>query len=124
MNFYDYGIIYSPIRAEQPTAGPPRPDKPLVSEDTVAATTTRQVPLSALTPGQKGVITAIRTSGPLRRRLLDMGLVRGEMVYVERVAPLGDPVEYTVKGSHLSLRRKDAADIIVEIAEAEPAHEP
>ncbi len=124
MNFYDYGIIYSPIRAKQPTAGPARPDKPVVSEDIVAATTTRQVPLSALTPGQKGVITAIRTSGPLRRRLLDMGLVRGEIVYVERVAPLGDPVEYTVKGSHLSLRRKDAADIIVEIAEAERAHEP
>ncbi len=89
----------------------------------MAVTTTRQVPLSTLTPGQKGVVTAIRTSGPLRRRLLDMGMVRGEVVYVERVAPLGDPVEYTVKGSHLSLRRKDAADIIVEIAEAERGDE-
>jgi len=82
----------------------------------------RQVPLSHLTPGQQGVVVAIRSRGPLRRRLLDMGLVRGETVFVERVAPLGDPVEYAVKGSHLSLRRKDAADIIVEIAPPEEAH--
>lgn len=79
----------------------------------------KRVPLSELAPGQKGVIVAIRSRGALRRRLLDMGLVRGETVFVERVAPLGDPVEYAVKGSHLSLRRKDAADIIVEIAETE-----
>jgi len=83
---------------------------------------TKRVPLSDLTPGQKGIVVAIRSRGPLRRRLLDMGLVRGETVFVERVAPLGDPVEYAVKGSHLSLRRKDAADIIVEIAEAEELH--
>ncbi len=82
----------------------------------------KHVPLSDLTPGQKGVVIAIRSRGPLRRRLLDMGLVRGETIFVERVAPLGDPVEYTVKGSHLSLRRKDAADIIVEVAPVEGAH--
>jgi len=80
---------------------------------------TQRVPLSALTPGQKGTIAAIRSRGPLRRRLLEMGLVLGETIYVERVAPLGDPVEYTVKGSHLSLRRKDAADILVEVLPAE-----
>jgi len=85
-------------------------------------TGTRHVPLSDLTPGEAGVVVAVRSRGALRRRLLDMGLVKGETVSVERVAPLGDPVEYTVKGSHLSLRRKDAADIIVEIARAEDAH--
>ena len=76
---------------------------------------TKRVPLSVLEPGQQGIIAAIRSRGALRRRLLEMGLVRGETIYVERVAPLGDPVEYTVKGSHLSLRRKDAADILVEV---------
>jgi len=84
------------------------------SEDNIVATT-KQVPLSHLVPGQKGTIVAIRSRGPLRRRLLDMGMVRGETVYVERVAPLGDPVEYAVKGAHLSLRRRDAANIIVEV---------
>ncbi|NPA92427.1 MAG: ferrous iron transport protein A [Chloroflexi bacterium] len=80
---------------------------------------TKQVPLSNLAPGQKGTIIAIRSRGPLRRRLLDMGMVRGETVYVERVAPLGDPVEYSVKGAHLSLRRRDAANIIVEVPSQE-----
>jgi ferrous iron transport protein A len=46
---------------------------------------------------------------------MEMGLVRGEHVVVKRVAPLGDPVEYTVKGYHLSLRRDDANHILVVI---------
>jgi Fe2+ transport system protein FeoA len=45
-----------------------------------------------------------------------MGLVRGETIAVERVAPLGDPVEFTIKGYHLSLRRQDIANIEVELS--------
>ena len=72
------------------------------------------VPLSSLTPGQQGTIVRVGGHTSLRRRLLEMGLVRGETIGVERVAPLGDPIEFTVKGYHLSLRRGDAANIEVQ----------
>jgi Fe2+ transport system protein FeoA len=51
----------------------------------------------------------------IRRRFMEMGFVRGTLVLVERVAPLGDPVEFRVKGSHLSLRKADAAKILVSV---------
>lgn len=69
------------------------------------------VPLSSLVPGQQGVIVRVGGQRNFRRRLLEMGLVPGETVVVERVAPLGDPVEFRVKGYHLSLRRRDTAEI-------------
>jgi ferrous iron transport protein A len=72
------------------------------------------VPLSSLSPGQQGTIVRVGGHASLRRRLLEMGLVRGETIGVERVAPLGDPIEFTVKGYHLSLRRGDAANIEVQ----------
>jgi Fe2+ transport system protein FeoA len=71
------------------------------------------VRLDSLTPGQVGAIVREGGQATARRRLLEMGLVRGERIAVERVAPLGDPVEFTVKGYHLSLRRRDAANIEV-----------
>lgn len=70
-------------------------------------------PLNTLTPGQSGVIVRVGGRTAARRRLLELGLVRGETIVVERVAPLGDPVEFTIKGYHLSLRRCDAANIEV-----------
>lgn len=69
------------------------------------------VPLSSLAPGQQGVIARVGGQRSFRRRLLEMGLVPGETVLVERIAPLGDPVEFRVKGYHLSLRRRDTAEI-------------
>ena len=72
------------------------------------------VPLSQLEPGQRAAIVRIGGNGQVRRRYLEMGFVRGEEVSVERIAPLGDPVEYRVKGYHLSLRRADAENILVE----------
>jgi Fe2+ transport system protein FeoA len=72
------------------------------------------VSLSSLTPGQQGIIVEVGGHPKLRRRLLEMGLVRGEIISVERVAPLGDPVEFTIKGYHLSLRRRDATHIQVQ----------
>ena len=77
------------------------------------------VQLSELNPGQAGIIVRVGGQAAARRRLLEMGLVRGETVYVERVAPLGDPLEFKVKGYHLSLRRRDAANIHVELNGAE-----
>ena len=73
------------------------------------------IPLSQLEPGQQAAIVRVGGNGPIRRRYLEMGFVRGEVVRVERVAPLGDPVEYRVKGYHLSLRRADAENILVEL---------
>jgi Fe2+ transport system protein FeoA len=74
----------------------------------------QSVPLSSLRPGQHGTIVRVGGHSSLRRRLLEMGLVRGEIIGVERVAPLGDPIEFTVKGYHLSLRRGDATNIEVQ----------
>ena len=73
------------------------------------------VPLNRLNPGQAGRIVRVGGQAAVRRRLLELGLVRGELITVERVAPLGDPVEFTIKGYHLSLRRRDAARIEVEV---------
>jgi Fe2+ transport system protein FeoA len=60
------------------------------------------------------MIRLVRGSHALRRRLLDMGVVPGEEIEVIRIAPLGDPVEYMVRGYRLSLRRSEAAQVLVE----------
>ena len=70
--------------------------------------------LKDLEPGKKGRITAVKGKRGLRRRLLDMGVVPGALVEMERVAPLGDPVEVRVKGYHLSLRKEEAEEVYVE----------
>ena len=66
------------------------------------------IPLSRLQPGQQGTITRIEGNGALLRRCLEMGLVRGETILAERVAPLGDPRAFLVKGYRLALRREEA----------------
>jgi Fe2+ transport system protein FeoA len=68
-----------------------------------------------LKPGEKGKITAVRGSGGTHRRLLDMGVVSGSEVKVERVAPLGDPIEVRIKGYHLTLRKEEAVNVHVEV---------
>jgi ferrous iron transport protein A len=69
--------------------------------------------LHLLQPGQRAVITRIGGSRPLRRRLVEMGILKGETILIERNAPLGDPVEYFIKGYHLALRKEEAAQIQV-----------
>ncbi|MGZ9223325.1 MAG: FeoA family protein [Anaerolineales bacterium] len=69
--------------------------------------------LHLLQPGQRAVITRINGSRPLRRRFIEMGLLKGETILIERNAPLGDPVEYFIKGYHLALRKEEAAQIEV-----------
>jgi len=73
----------------------------------------KEIPLIELKPGQKGEILKVLGSGALHRRLLDMGLVKGTTVEIEKVAPLGDPIEIKIKGYHLSLRKEEAAQIII-----------
>ena len=72
-------------------------------------------PLNELRPKEKGRIVRISGGGGAHRRLLDMGLVSGSEVVVERVAPLGDPVEIKIKGYHLSLRKEEAISVQVEV---------
>jgi len=70
--------------------------------------------LDQLEPGQKGKIVRVGSVGALRRRIVDMGVVRGTPIEVVKVAPLGDPIEVKVKGYNLSLRKHEAAAITVE----------
>ena len=71
--------------------------------------------LDALPLGQEAVITAVGGENALRCHLLDMGLIPRTTVRVEKVAPLGDPIELRVRGYALSLRKEDARNITVEV---------
>lgn len=59
-------------------------------------------------------VTKITGDGPVKRRIMDMGITKGVEVYVRKVAPLGDPIEVTVRGYELTLRKADAQMIEVE----------
>lgn len=72
--------------------------------------------LSNLKPGEQGRITRLDSGiGPIRRRLMDMGVIPGELIKVEKIAPMGDPIEVTVKGYNLSLRKGEAKGIEIEV---------
>lgn len=64
--------------------------------------------------GQTVKVTKLNGVGPVKRRIMDMGITKGVEIYVRKVAPLGDPVEVTVRGYELSLRKADAEMICVE----------
>ena len=72
------------------------------------------VKLKELKPGQKGKVLRISTRGATNKRIVEMGITAGAVVEVERVAPLGDPIDVKVKGYHLSLRKEEAEGIEVE----------
>ena len=69
--------------------------------------------LSELSPGEKGEIVRVQAPGWFRHRLLEMGFIAGEVVTLEKVAPLRDPMEFVIKGYHVSLRREEAARVVV-----------
>ncbi len=70
--------------------------------------------LSELKEGQTATVVRVGGDGPFRRRLLEMGFLRGTDVYVEKYAPLRDPIELILKGYHVSLRMDESARIQVE----------
>lgn len=72
--------------------------------------------LARLAPGEGAVITAIGAIGPMRRRLMDMGVLPGVEVTVEKVAPLRDPIEVRIRSYALSLRKQEAEGIAVEVS--------
>lgn len=75
---------------------------------------TAMATLKSAKPGQTVRVVKIGGEGAVRRRIMDMGITKGVEIYVRKVAPLGDPVEITVRGYELSLRKADADSIEVE----------
>ncbi len=69
--------------------------------------------LSDLNVGEYGVVEAIDITGILKRRIIDMGLTKGCKIKIERVAPLGDPIDVRIKNSHIAIRKSDALNIIL-----------
>lgn len=70
--------------------------------------TLREIPC-----GKTVKVTRLSGEGPVKRRIMDMGITKGTEVFIRKVAPLGDPVEITVRGYELSLRKADAEMILV-----------
>ena len=77
-----------------------------------ATTVTQARTLQELSPGESGMILSVgNQSGAVKRRLVDMGLTPGTVVKVTKIAPLGDPLEVSLRGYEMSLRKEDAAQI-------------
>jgi len=72
------------------------------------------VKLSELKQGQSATVVRVGGNGAFRRRLLEMGFLRGTDIYVEKYAPLRDPIELILKGYHVSLRVEEAAQVEIE----------
>jgi ferrous iron transport protein A len=70
--------------------------------------------LKDLKVGETTVVIKLHGEGPIKRRIMDMGITKGAEVFVRKMAPLGDPIEVTVRGYELSLRKADAMSIEVE----------
>jgi len=77
-------------------------------------TVVEQFPLSDLKKDQKAIIVHVGGKGAVKRRMMDMGVVPGSEISVVRVAPFGDPIEFSIKGYSLSLRKSEAKEILVE----------
>ena len=67
--------------------------------------------LKDVKPGQDGSVKSLSATGALRRRIMDMGITKGTSIFVRKVAPLGDPIEITVRGYELSIRKNEAEHI-------------
>ena len=70
--------------------------------------------LNNLKVGQSGRIVKNRTKGAIKQRFMDMGITKGVVVKVVKIAPLGDPIEVELRGYNLSIRKNDAKDIEIE----------
>lgn len=76
----------------------------------------RKTTLNLLAPTESAVVLRVVGGGPVQRRIVDMGVVPGSRIIVQKFAPLGDPMEIKVKGFNLSLRKEEAAKIEVEVS--------
>jgi DtxR family Mn-dependent transcriptional regulator len=82
-------------------------------KDRTVADTNKEITLAQMKPKDKGVVLKINKRSTVTKRLAEMGIGKGAVVMVERVAPLGDPIDVKVRGYHLSLRKEEAANIII-----------
>lgn len=73
--------------------------------------------LSEFAVGQKGSVKKITAEGKIKRRLFDMGVTPNAEITLNKVAPLGDPIEVTIRGYELSLRRSEAQTVLMEVKE-------
>ena len=64
--------------------------------------------------GETVTVQKLQGEGPVKRRIMDMGITRGTEIFVRKVAPLGDPIEVSVRGYELSIRKSEAENILVE----------
>ena len=71
--------------------------------------------LGEMERGERGKVVEISSCGSLRTRIMDMGIVRGAEIEMVRRAPLGDPLEFLLKGYRLTLRRGEAANVLLEV---------
>lgn len=81
----------------------------VIDKEKIRMKTLKEIPC-----GQTVTVKKLSGEGPVKRRIMDMGITKGVEVFVRKVAPLGDPVEITVRGYELSLRKADAEMIEVE----------
>ena len=70
--------------------------------------------LRDLKMGQEGIVVSIGEKGPMRRRIMDMGITPGASIKVIKVAPMGDPIEINIRGYELSLRKDEASQIVIQ----------
>ena len=76
------------------------------------------IPLSELREGERGVIARLNGTGNFRKRLQEMGFIKGVEILVEKYAPLRDPMELVLKGYHVSLRIEEAGQVMIEKLES------
>ncbi|HAR85453.1 MULTISPECIES: ferrous iron transport protein A [Clostridium] len=70
--------------------------------------------LKDVKPGQTVTVLKIQGEGAVKRRIMDMGVTKGSSIHLRKIAPLGDPIEITIRGYELSIRKSDAEKILVE----------
>lgn len=73
--------------------------------------------LNEFVVGQKGIVKKIEAEGKIKRRLFDMGVTPNTEIYLKKLAPLGDPIEVTIRGYELTLRKDEANKILMEVVE-------
>jgi len=77
-----------------------------------------EISLKECRPGDKVVIVRVCGEGPVKRRLMDMGVTRGAEILVRKVAPMGDPIEVNIRGYELTFRKADASNIMIQKLES------
>lgn len=76
-----------------------------------------EIKLSEITKNQVGIVKKVEGEGKIRKRLFDMGITPGVEVFLRKKAPLGDPIEINIRGYELTLRKKEAEYVLIDVSE-------